>query len=128
MSNGVNQVFLMGNLGADPELRAAGDGSVLKLRLATTETWLDKDKNKKEKTEWHHVKIFGKRGEALAKYLHKGSKILVQGRLEYGEYEKDGQKKYVTDIVALDVKFAGGPVNGAYTPKPTEAQPVELPF
>lgn len=127
MSNGLNQVFLLGNLGADPELRAAGEGSVLKLRLATTETWLDKEKNKKEKTEWHQVKVFGKRGESLAKYLHKGSKILVQGRLEYSQYEKDGQKKYSTDIIAQEVSFAGGPTNGAYAPKPA-ALPVELPF
>jgi len=128
MSDGINQVFLFGNLGAEPELRTTPSGSVLKFNLATNQSWLDKDKVKQEKTEWHTVKVFGKRGEALAKVLHKGSKLFIQGRIEHSSYEKDGQKKYATDIVAQEVNFAGGAPNGAYVPKAAAPPEQELPF
>jgi single-strand DNA-binding protein len=110
MSDGMNKVYLLGNLGADPELRMLPSGTaVLKLRLATTESWLDKDKQQRqERTEWHTVTVFGKRGEALAKYLSKGQKLLVEGRIHNSSAEKDGQKRWYTEVVAQDVFFAGG--------------------
>ena len=110
MAEGLNRVMLMGNLGADPELRfgQGPDTAVLKLRLATTESYFDKRSNeRKERTDWHNVVVFGKRGEALQKILQKGSTIFVEGRLQTGSYEKDGQKHYRTDVVATNVILAG---------------------
>ena len=109
MSEGLNKVILFGHLGADPELRAIADGkSVMKIRLATTEAWIDKSGERKETTQWHRISVWGKRGEALSKMLTKGAKLLVEGRLESSSYEKDGVKKYATEIVATDVWLGGG--------------------
>lgn len=121
MAEGLNRVMLMGNLGADPELRfgQGPDTAVLKLRLATTESYFDKRTNeRKERTDWHNVVVFGKRGEALQKILQKGSTIFVEGRLQTGSYEKDGQKHYRTDVVATNVILAGrGAGAGAGAPR-----------
>jgi single-strand DNA-binding protein len=109
----MNKAILVGNLGADPELRhTQGDQAVLNLRMATSESWVDRDGEKKERTDWHNVVIWGKRGEALAKFLTKGSKVLIEGRIQTREYEKDGQKRYATDIVAMNVELLGGRSNG----------------
>ena len=109
MSEGMNHVVLMGNLGADAELKSTSVGPVLKFSLATTRVWLDKETNaKKEDTVWHRVTIFGRRGEALAKYLTKGTRVLVTGRIQTSSYEKDGQKRYSVDIICEDLVFAGG--------------------
>ena len=110
MPDGLNRVMLMGNLGADPELRFGNspDTCVLKLRLATTESYFDKRSNeRKERTDWHNVVIFGKRGEALQKILAKGSTVFVEGRLQTSSYEKNGEKRYSTDVVATNVILAG---------------------
>ena len=78
MAEGLNKVLLLGNLGADPELRVTPGGqAVLKLRLATTETYLDRNNTRQERTEWHSVTVWGKRGEALAKFLKKGERLFV---------------------------------------------------
>lgn len=123
MSEGLNRVMLMGNLGADPELRfgqGGADTAVLKLRLATTESYFDKRSNeRKEKTDWHNVVVFGKRGEALQKILQKGSTIFVEGRLQTSSYEKDGQKHYRTDVVAQNVILAGRRPDGAQRSEPS---------
>jgi single-strand DNA-binding protein len=109
MAEGLNRVMLIGNLGADAELRGGPDSSVLRLRLATTETYLERRTNeRKERTDWHSVVIFGKRAEALARSLTKGTRLFVEGRLQTSSYEKDGQKHYKTEIVATNVLFAGG--------------------
>ena len=116
----MNRVMLLGNLGADPELRFGNgpDTAVLKLRLATTESYFDKKSNeRKERTDWHNVVIFGKRGEALQKILSKGSTILVEGRLQTSSYEKNGEKRYITDVIATNVILAGGRRDGASTPQ-----------
>jgi single-strand DNA-binding protein len=123
----MNKVYLLGNLGADPELRTLPSGApVMKLRLATTESWLDKDKQQRqERTEWHHVSVFGKRAEALAKHLSKGQKILVEGRIRHSSSEKDGQKRFFTDVVADALFFAGG---GGRPPATVEALMPAPPF
>lgn len=152
MSEGMNQVTLMGNLGADPELKQTSTGSVLKFSLATTRVWLDKETNSEKKdTQWHRVVVFGRRGEALRKYLSKGARVLVQGRIHNSSYEKDGQKKYKTEIICEDLYFAGGrdrasapsmgvgmpvsdellaiaPTNGGYNRRPAETPIDEIAF
>jgi single-strand DNA-binding protein len=109
MAEGLNRVMLLGNLGADPELRMTQGGqAVLKLRLATSETYIDKNRQRQERTEWHSVVIWGKRAEALAKILTKGSRIFVEGGLRTSSYDdRDGNKRYRTEIVASNILLQG---------------------
>ncbi len=108
MAEGLNKVMLLGNLGADPELKmTAGGQAVLKLRLATTESYLDRNNSRQERTEWHSVTLWGKRAEALAKFLAKGERIFVEGSLRTSSYEKDGEKRYRTEINATNIILAG---------------------
>ncbi len=114
MAEGLNKVLLLGNLGADPELRVTPGGqAVLKLRLATTESYLDRSNTRQERTEWHRITIWGKRGEALAKILSKGDRLFVEGRIQTSSYEKNGEKRYSTDIIANNVILAGGGRRGS---------------
>lgn len=103
MAGSVNKVILVGNLGRDPETRRLGNGDpVVNLRIATSETWRDKQSGeRKEKTEWHSVVIFNENLAKVAEqYLRKGSKIYVEGQLQTREWQdKDGQKRYSTEIV-----------------------------
>jgi single-strand DNA-binding protein len=110
MAEGLNKVMLLGNLGADPELRVTSGGqSVLNLRLATSESYLDKNRDRQERTEWHTVTVWGKRAEALSKILSKGSRIFVEGGLRTSSYDdKEGNKRYKTEINALEIILAGG--------------------
>lgn len=110
MAEGLNRVILLGNLGADPELRMTNGGTaVLNLRMATSESYLDRDKQRQERTEWHRVVIWGRRAEALGKILKKGDRILIEGSLRTSSYEdKDRNKKYTTEIVANNVVLSGG--------------------
>ena len=110
MAEGLNRVFLLGNLGADPELRVTNSGqAVLKMRLATSETYLDKNRVRQEKTEWHNVVVWGNQGENCGKYLTKGRQALVEGEIRTRSYDdKDGNKKYITEIHANNVTFIGG--------------------
>jgi len=110
MADGLNRVLLFGNLGADPELKMTSGGqAVLKLRLATSESYLDRNQQRQERTEWHSVVIWGKRGEALGKLLTKGSRVFIEGGLRTTSWEDaDGTKRYRTEIVANNVILAGG--------------------
>jgi len=109
MAQGMNRVTLMGNLGADPELKYfEGNTKVLRLRLATTESWRDKEGVQQERTEWHSVTVFGNRGEALSRILKKGDRLLIEGNLRTKSYEKDGVRKYFTEVIAREVVFGGG--------------------
>jgi len=104
----MNRVILLGHLGADPELRFTQAGqAVLNLRLATTESYLDKDKVRQERTEWHSVVVWGKRGEGLAKLLRKGAGLLVEGALRTSSYDKGGEKRYKTEVVAAEIELTG---------------------
>lgn len=105
----MNKVLLFGNLGADPELKMISNGNaVLKLRMATTEVWFDKNRQKQERTEWHSIVVWGKRAEALSKILTKGMRVLVEGSIQYSSYEdKNGIKRYRTEINAKEVELPG---------------------
>lgn len=110
MANGVNKVILIGRLGADPEVRyTSNGGAVANFRLATNETWVDKSGQKQERTEWHKVVVWGKLGELCGQYLTKGRQAYVEGRLQTKEWEKDGTKRYTTEVVAQNIQFLGSP-------------------
>lgn len=109
MSEGLNKVYLLGNLVADPELRMVSGGqAVMKMRLATSESYVDRTSNdRKERTEYHSVVLWGKRAESLSKFLAKGARIHVEGALRTSSWETDGgEKRYRTEIVASNVLFA----------------------
>jgi single-strand DNA-binding protein len=108
MARGINKVILVGNLGNDPETKYTQGGmAITTLSVATTTVRKDKDGNQQEKTEWHRVKCFGKLGEIAGEYLKKGRQVYIEGRIEYGSYEKDGIKHYTTDILADDMQMLG---------------------
>jgi single-strand DNA-binding protein len=108
MAEGLNRVLLLGNLGADPELRVTPGGqAVLKLRLATNETYLDRSNVRQERTEWHRVTVWGRRAEALGKILQKGDLLFVEGRIQTSSYEKNGEKRYSTEVVANNIVLPG---------------------
>lgn len=130
----MNKVIILGRLGADPELRDAGQTKVTNLSLATTEKWTDKSGEKQERTEWHRVVVWGKQAENCARYLSKGSMALVEGKLQTRSWEKDGEKKYATDIVAEVVRFVGGggqkkgEAGVGFSPEPGFDSSEEIPF
>ncbi|MBU0882336.1 MAG: single-stranded DNA-binding protein [Gammaproteobacteria bacterium] len=101
MARGVNKVILVGTCGQDPETRYLPNGNaVTNLSLATSEQWTDKQTGQKvEKTEWHRVSMFGKVAEIAGEYLRKGSQVYIEGKLQTREWEKDGIKRYTTEIV-----------------------------
>jgi len=103
---GVNKVILIGNLGADPELRRTKDNqAVTELRLATNEAWTDRNGERQERTEWHRVVVWGKAAEFAKQYLRKGSKVYVEGRLQTRQWDdQSGQKRYTTEVVANDLQ------------------------
>jgi single-strand DNA-binding protein len=104
----VNKVILIGNLGADPELKYTPSSRPLcNLRIATTDVFKDKSGQRQERTEWHRVTVWGDQAENCNKYLSKGRSVYVEGRLQTRSYDKDGQKHYATDIVADRVVFLG---------------------
>ena len=104
----VNKVILVGNLGADPEVRYMPSGdAITNIRLATTDSWKDKNGEKQEKTEWHRVVFFGKLAEIAGEYLKKGRPVYVEGSLRTREWEKDGVKRYTTEVVANEMQMLG---------------------
>jgi len=109
----LNKVILIGNLGRDPETRYLPNGdAVANISVATTDTWKDKNGEKQEKTEWHRVTLYRRLGEIAGEYLKKGSQVYIEGRIEYREYEKDGVKRYSTDIIASEMKMLGSRQGG----------------
>jgi single-strand DNA-binding protein len=104
----VNKVILVGNLGRDAEVKVTASGqSVASFSIATTETWT-KDGEKKEKTEWHRIVLWGRQADTLQPYLTKGKQIYVEGRLETRQWEKDGQKHYTTEVKADRIVLLSG--------------------
>ena len=110
MAEGLNRAILVGNLGMDPELKfTQGGQAVLRIRLATSESYMSKTGERQEKTEWHTVTVWGKRAEALNKILSKGRTIWVEGRIQTRSWEdaKDGSKRYATEINAQNIGLVG---------------------
>lgn len=108
MARGINKVILIGNLGADPEVRYSPSGSaVTNIRLATTDQWRDRQSGEQqERTEWHRVVFFSRLAEIAGEYLRKGSKVYIEGRLQTRKWQgQDGQDRYTTEIVASDMQM-----------------------
>jgi len=108
---GINKVILIGNLGGDPEVRYTPSGdAVANFNIATSEEWKDKDTGeKKERTEWHRIVAWRRLGEICGEYLSKGRQVYVEGRIQTNAWEdKEGNKRYTTEIVANTVQFLGG--------------------
>jgi single-strand DNA-binding protein len=105
----VNKVILVGNLGRDPETRYTTSGdAVTNIRVATTDTWKDKNGEKQEKTEWHTVVFFGRQAEIAGEYLKKGRQVYIEGRLQTRKWQdKEGQDRYSTEIVADRMQMLG---------------------
>ena len=114
MAEGLNKVILIGNLGADPELKfTQGGQGVLRLRLATSESYMNKSGERQQRTEWHTVIVWGKRGEALNNILSKGRSIGVEGRIQYRQWDdKEGNKRNSTEINATNIILLGGRRDG----------------
>ena len=107
---GINKVILIGRLGSDPEVRYTPSGvAVANFNIATSEEWKDKDSGeKKERTEWHRIVAWRRLGEICGEYLSKGKQVYIEGRLQTRDWEdRDGNKRYTTEIVASDVQFLG---------------------
>ena len=114
-SRGVNKVILIGNLGADPETRyMPSGGAVTNVRLATSESWRDKNSgDTQERTEWHRVVFFNKLAEIAAEYLRKGSQVYIEGSIRTRKWQgQDGQDRYTTEIVADEMQMLGGRSSG----------------
>lgn len=134
-ARGVNKVILVGNLGADPEVRTSPNGSTIaNIRLATGEAWKDQQGQLQERTEWHRIVVFGRSAEVARDYLRKGSKIYLEGRLQTRKWQdKNGQDQYTTEIVAQEFQMldrAGGaegapraPMRPASSDAPMRSQP-----
>jgi single-strand DNA-binding protein len=111
MARGINKVILVGNLGADPETRfSAGGSAVTKIRIATSESWKDKQTgDQQERTEWHRIVFFGRLAEIAGEYLRKGSQVYIEGALRTSKYQgQDGSDRYSTEIVANEMQMLGG--------------------
>jgi single-strand DNA-binding protein len=105
----VNRVTILGNLGQDPELKTFDSGqTICKLRVATSEKFKDKKGEKQETVTWHSISVWGVMAQNCSQYLKKGSQVYVEGKLSTRSYEKDGEKRYSTEIVASSVQFIGG--------------------
>src|SRR5690606_21849943 len=110
-SRGVNKVILVGNLGADPELRYTGSGTaVCNFNVATNESYKDRDGNLVEKTEWHRVVAWDRLAELCAEYLKRGRQVYIEGQLQTRQWEdQEGQTRYTTEIKAREMQMLGGP-------------------
>lgn len=109
--SGVNKVIIVGRLGQNPEVKAAGNSTVCRLSVATSEKW-KKDGQDQERTEWHRIVVWGKLAEICGKHLAKGRQVYVEGKLQTRSWEKDGEKRYATEIVANTVQFLGAASGG----------------
>ncbi len=128
MARGINKVILVGHLGADPESRAMPSGrNVTNLRLATSESWKDKQSGEqKERTEWHGIVLYDRLGEVASEYLRKGSQVYIEGRLQTRKWQdKEGKDRYTTEIIANDMQMLGGRSGAGGAPAGGSSEPRE---
>lgn len=130
MARGVNKVILIGNAGADPELRYTPGGSaVSNFSIATNESWTNSSGERQERTEWHRIVVWGRLAEICNQYLRKGSKVYIEGKLQTSSWEgQDGVKRYTTEVVARDMQLldSRGDMDGNYgggAPQSQQAAP-----
>jgi single-strand DNA-binding protein len=131
MARGINKVMIIGNLGADPEMRHTGGGTaVTTLNVATSESWTDKQSGEKvEKTEWHRVKVFGKLAEICGEYLKKGRQVYIEGSLRTDKYtDKQGVERYSTDIIASVMQMLGGNDSGQSSNTQRQDKPADASY
>jgi single-strand DNA-binding protein len=144
MSRSLNKVMLIGNVGAEPEIRVTNSGvKVAKVSLATNRTWTDRSGQQQERTEWHRLNFWDRLADIVEQYVHKGDRLFVEGRIEYSQTEDDqGNVKYFTDIRVFEMVMLGGqpgggpstdgPPRGARQPasggSPFESDDDDLPF
>src|SRR5262245_535367 len=131
--SGVNKVILVGNLGANPEMRfTQGGQAIANLRIATTERWTDRSGQRQEATEWHRVVLFGKTAEIAGQYLTKGRQVYIEGRIRTRQWQdQQGQKRYTTEIVATNMTLLGGrgeraPEEAGATVPPDDSIPADF--
>ena len=119
----VNKALLIGNLGKDPEVRFTPSGrAVARFPLATSEVWNDAEGQRQERTEWHNVVVWGKQAETCGQYLAKGRQVFVEGSVRTRQYDdKEGNRRYITEVVAQRVQFLGGGGRGAEAPRSAAA-------
>jgi single-strand DNA-binding protein len=149
MARSVNKVTLIGNVGAEPEVKTTGSGvKFAKVSLATSRTFNDRTGQQQEKTDWHRLTFWDRLAEVVEQYVHKGDRLFVEGRLEYSQTEDDqGKPRYWTDIIVREMVMLGGPsggggggydspaaprrrqpATGAPAPSPFDADDDDLPF
>lgn len=134
MGRGVNKVILIGHLGADPEVRYTANGTAMaRFNLATTEVYTDKDGNRQELTEWHRIVAWRKLAEFCGQYLAKGRMVYIEGRLRTRSWEKEGTKRYTTEIEARELQILSPigerpPVEEPFPPPPPETAEEDFPF
>src|SRR2546428_13125537 len=137
----LNKIMLIGNLGKDPEVRFTPNGrAVGRFPLATSEVWNDAEGQRQERTEWHNVVVWGKQAETCGQYLAKGRQVFVEGSIRTRQYDdKEGNRRYMTEVIAQRVQFLGGGGRGAHArgggaadeppvPPPAGAQGHDIPF
>ena len=113
MSRSLNKVMLIGNVGNDPDVRTTSSGTpIANMSLATTRKWKDGSGEQREKTEWHRLTVWGKLVDVVERYVKKGDRLYVEGRIEYSETESDGQKKYWTNVNVFEMVMLGSPGAG----------------
>ncbi|HHH10561.1 MAG TPA: single-stranded DNA-binding protein [Sorangium sp.] len=105
MNRGINKVILLGNIGNDPELRPAGETMLLRMRVATISRYRNRQDVWQQRTEWHTVVVWGQRAEALSRQLSRGDRVFIEGDLRTSSYEKDGIRRYATDVRAREVQL-----------------------
>lgn len=129
MSRGVNSVTIIGNLGQEPEIFKANSGATItSISVATSESWKNRETGVQEsKTTWHKIKFFGKLADIAQQYLHKGSKVYIQGKLHTEEYEKNGEKRYATVIIAQQFQMLDSRPEGAPQQQNQQQAPQQQP-
>lgn len=126
----VNKVFILGHLGADPDLRYTANGqAVCTFNVATSEQWTDKSGQRSEHTEWHRIVVWGKQADNCKRYLAKGRQVHIEGKLKTRQWtDKDDVTRYITEVIAESVQFLGGKPASVVAPDASGSSDDDIPF